>query len=122
LQNLTVDRGRSVMRDDPDAAVLELRMAAEPSVSSVRGMFYMHDIGWGWWLLMSVGMVAFWALVVYGIVFVARGGWRDRIEPPPQEGPDDILRRRLAQGEISIEEYERLHDALHPRARDKAAA
>ena len=74
-------------------------------------------------MLMSLGMVAFWALVVYGIVFMARGPWRYRSDgSPTHESPEDILKRRLAAGEISIDEYERLHDALHPQPRDKAAA
>lgn len=86
-------------------------------------MFYMHDIGWGWWLVMSLGMVAFWALVAYGLVVLVGGGRRERIEQPPStDSPDDILGRRLAEGEISVEEYERLHQALHPLPRDKAAA
>lgn len=98
-------------------------MTGESSGSSVPDMFYMHNIGWGWWLVMSLGMVAFWSVVVYAILLLARGGWRDRgEEPPPLDSPDDILRRRLAEGEISIEEYEQLHDALHPRPRGKAAA
>jgi putative membrane protein len=110
-------------RDDPDVLVLELRMAGEPSASSVRDMVYMHDIGWGWWLVMSLGMIAFWALVVYGVVLLVGAGRRARIEQRPSaERPDDILGRRLAEGEISIEEYERLHHALHSPPRDKAAA
>lgn len=81
--------------------------------SYVEGMFYMHNFGWGWWLLMSIGMVAFWAVVIYGIVWLARGGQnpRQRDEQPPED-PKAILKRRLAQGEISLEEYRRLSDAL----------
>lgn len=83
----------------------------------------MQHMGWGWWLLMSLGTVAFWALVVYWVVFMARAAGRDRSDgSPPQESPEDILKRRLAAGEISIDEYERLHEALHPQPRDKAAA
>jgi putative membrane protein len=37
-------------------------------------MFYMHGVGWGWWLLMSVGMVGFWGLVIWAIVALVRGG------------------------------------------------
>jgi putative membrane protein len=76
-------------------------------------MWYMHDIGWGWWLLMSVGMVAFWALVIWGIVTFARGGSSN--PQPLQKDPDrplEILQRRLARGEISVEQYQKLRDAL----------
>jgi putative membrane protein len=76
-------------------------------------MWYMHDIGWGWWVLMSVGMVAFWGLVIWGIVTLVRGGTSN---PEPSqnepERPLEILQRRLARGEIPVEEYEKLQDAL----------
>lgn len=86
-------------------------------------MFYMHNIGWGWWLLMSIGMVAFWGLVIYAIVAVLRNEPASRREEPAPEDPDAILKRRLAEGEISIEEYERRYTALHPQPpRRKAAA
>ena len=76
-------------------------------------MFYMHSFGWGWWLLMSIGMVAFWGLVIWGIVALARGGGsrREQLASEPNQ-PLDILQRRLARGEISTEEYEELRDAL----------
>ncbi len=80
----------------------------------------MHGIGWGWWLLMSFGMVAFWGLVIWGIVALVRGenlGSRQ----PEDDRPLDVLQRRLARGEISVEEYEELRDALIGR-RDKSPA
>ena len=62
---------------------------------------------------MSIGMVAFWALVIYGIVWLIRGGQnpqqRDQQSP---ESPRQVLKRRVAEGEISIEEYWRLLEAL----------
>ncbi len=86
-----------------------------------RPMFYMHGAGWGWgwWLVMSIGMVAFWALIIYAIVWLIRGGRsaNPEIRPSRPESPEEILQRRLARGEISIEDYERLLAALrrHPR-------
>jgi putative membrane protein len=85
-------------------------------------MFYMHGIGWGWWLLMSVGMLAFWALVVYGILWLVRGGSLVDPREASQESPKAILRRRLARGEISVEEYERLLKAIEPPSSDNLAA
>jgi hypothetical protein len=35
-------------------------------------MWHMYGVGWGWWLLMTVGMVAFWSRVIYDIVRLAR--------------------------------------------------
>lgn len=94
-------------------------MATGPGGASVGSMFYMHDSagwGWGWWVLMTVGMVAFWALIVYALVWLARGRPGDRGErtppEPPPEPPETILKRRLAGGEISLDEYERLRSAI----------
>jgi putative membrane protein len=81
-------------------------------------MFYMHNFGWGWWLVMTIGMVAFWALVIFGIVWLVHGGQNtQRRDEPPRDSPKELLERRLAQGEISVDEYRRLLDALddhHP--------
>jgi putative membrane protein len=73
-------------------------------------MWYMHGIGWGWWLVMSVGMVGFWALVVWAIVALVRGsasGDGSRVDEPLE-----VLQRRLARGQISPEDYEQRCDAL----------
>ncbi len=76
-------------------------------------MFYMHDFGWGWGALMVIGMVAFWALVIYGIVWLIRSSQdSQRSDQPPEPDPKAILKRRLAQGEISIDEYNQLLIAL----------
>jgi putative membrane protein len=85
-------------------------------------MFYMHDIGWGGWLLMSLGMVAFWGFIIWAIVALVRGGSSKPQQPEQEtEQPLDILQRRLARGEISVEEYEELRDALIGR-REKSPA
>jgi putative membrane protein len=83
-------------------------------------MWHMQDVGWGWWFITTIGMVAFWALVIYGLIMLARGGSR---EAAVRESPEDLLKRRLASGEITVEEYERLCRALAtPSARDHAPA
>jgi putative membrane protein len=85
-------------------------------------MFYMHSFGWGWWLLMSIGMVAFWGLVIWGIVALVRGGGSGHgHDASDSDRPLDIVQRRLARGEISTEEYEELRDALLAR-REKTHA
>lgn len=75
-------------------------------------MWHMHDLGWGWWLLMSVGMVAFWALVLYGLFQLVRGGAPGRFTAADSEPPAEVLKRRLAAGQITVEEYERLRGVL----------
>jgi uncharacterized membrane protein len=52
---------------------------------------------------MSVGMAAFWALVAWVIVALARTGRAD--ESNGSTRPDDVLASRLARGEISTDEY-----------------
>lgn len=75
----------------------------------------MHDdeIGTGWWIVMVIGMVLFWALVILGVVWLVR-----EISTPHRRadgGLDDpraILDRRLAEGDISVKEYEQRRKTL----------
>ena len=63
-------------------------------------MMGMHTL---WWV--------FWIAVVFGLVFWGWGGSparRDR----PRETPHEVLGRRLANGEISTEEYEKRKEVL----------
>ncbi|MFJ8199829.1 SHOCT domain-containing protein [Streptomyces sp. NPDC096152] len=82
-----------------------------------------YDGGWGWggWFIMAAFMVLFWALVIAGIVALARyfGGCRHQQSgPPTQSGApgeqgwgnrraEDLLAERFARGEIDEEEYKR---------------
>ena len=62
---------------------------------------------------MALGMAVLWGAVILGAAwFVRSAGPRHAAEEPPL----DILRRRLAQGEITIEEFERRSALLEPRA------
>jgi len=64
--------------------------------------------GWGW-LLMTLGMLGFWALVaVLALALLRRPGPPDQQRQPgqqPRPGAEDILAERLACGEIDPEEY-----------------
>jgi putative membrane protein len=93
----------------------------------------MHDVGWGWTVLMTVTMVLFWAAVIYGVVWLARtGGGQGSGQREQSESAEDVLKRRLAGGEITVEEYERIRRTLgdeppadedrSPDARHQAAA
>jgi putative membrane protein len=67
----------------------------------------------GWWIVMMLGMLVFLALVVVGIVWLVHslqdgGRPRWRGEPTPLE----LLDRRLAEGAISVEEYEQRRSVL----------
>lgn len=67
------------------------------------------DVGVGWWIVMMLGMVIFWGLLIAGVVWLLRGAGQSK---PAPESPLEILQRRLAQGEISIEEYEERRAAI----------
>ena len=62
----------------------------------------------GWWILMGIGMFLFWVLVIVGIVVVVRELIRSRDmrrDEPGSPAAMAVLDRRLAEGEITSEEY-----------------
>lgn len=64
-----------------------------------RGMM---GYGGGWGLFV-------WLLILAGIVLIALGVFRKDARP---ESPLDVLKRRLARGEITKEQFEELKQAL----------
>jgi len=88
-------------------------------------VWHMYDVGWAWWLLMSVGMVGFWGLVIYGVVWLTRrtsSADLTSVAPPgPPESPHQILQRRLASSEISVDEYETLRTDIDDTGRSAPA-
>lgn len=87
-------------------------------------MFYMHDVGWGWEFLMAIGMVAFWALIIFGVVWLVRGGASSSSPASPPAAPEsplEILDRRLASGELTVEEYRERREAMD-REQDRVPA
>lgn len=67
----------------------------------------MHDsdVGAGWMIVMMLGMVLFWGLVIVGVVWLLRET-HGRSHHGPDSDPLAILDHRLAEGQISVEEYE----------------
>jgi putative membrane protein len=61
---------------------------------------------------MTLAMVAFWGLIIWGAVTLGRGGTHD-VE---RRSPETILGERLARGEIDEEEYRRRLEALRAGA------
>lgn len=60
----------------------------------------------GWWILMAVGMVLFWGVVIFAVVWGARElGSSRKTERSSQPDAMATLDNRLAAGEISPEEY-----------------
>lgn len=70
---------------------------------------HMSDWGPGWWIVMALMMLAFWGLLIAGIVWLIR-----YLSPGRHREPTalQLLERRLALGEISVEEYEERRRAL----------
>lgn len=67
----------------------------------------------GWWVVMAIGMVLFWALVIVGLVWLVReltgrGGSGLKLRQDPLE----LLDRRLAEGAISPEDYRERREIL----------
>lgn len=73
-----------------------------------------HDFGWGGWMTMLLGMAGVWILVALVVVALLRS---DRRPGAGADDPREILERRLARGEIDVEEYQRRLDALGPADR-----
>ena len=71
-------------------------------------MYWGYYDGWSW-LLMAAMMVLFWGGIAALIVFVVRA-----ITSPKGGGDQsmDVLRRRLANGEITQEDFEKTRRVL----------
>ena len=72
----------------------------------------MHGDVSGWWMILMLPlMLLFWAGIVFGIVWIARGGLDSRREGR-RETPAEILERRFAEGAISPEEYKERREII----------
>lgn len=72
----------------------------------------------GWWFLLMVPMMVFMGGMMWMMMrgMMGRGSSSDSCDTPAsvvgKENPMDALERRLAEGEISIEDYRARRDAL----------
>lgn len=62
----------------------------------------------GWWWLAVPMMVAFWTLIVWGLIVLMRGNERPRGRATAEE----VLAERFARGEIDEDEYRRRRDLV----------
>lgn len=72
--------------------------------------WYNQGMGGGWWALMIIGMVVFWAIFVIGVVALLRHYGPRRSEPSstaPANSAIEILKERFARDELTEEEYSR---------------
>jgi putative membrane protein len=87
----------------------DMTVAASIPLADTWGMH--GDVGAGWMIVMMLLMVLFWAALILGVVWIVRGpydGWRGG----RRETPSEILDRRFAAGEISVEEYDERRSAI----------
>lgn len=73
---------------------------------------HMDDFEW-WWAPMMLGMILFWGLVVVGIVWLVRGGLSSGADK--KLGAVEVLERRLAEGDLTVEEYRERRAVLEGR-------
>jgi putative membrane protein len=79
---------------------------ATKELATMMGWYHDGSWGWGGWLVMSLVMVAFWALLVFAVMAIFRGAGRSG-EPDRKvdRDPLQILEERFARGEIDEDEY-----------------
>jgi putative membrane protein len=73
----------------------------------------------GWGIVMLIGMVLFWAVVIAAAVWLLRELGLSRRGAGSPDDPLRILDRRLADGSISIEEYQQRRAVLLDSARER---
>lgn len=74
----------------------------------MRGCYFGHAFGWGgWW--MEIGLLI---LVAALVVYVAIGLINRKKCNFDRRDSLEILKRRLASGEITLEEYEKIKSVL----------
>ena len=76
-------------------------------------MWWHNGIGWGGWIVMTLTMLAFWSLVVFGVIVIFRGDREIRTSQGRSErDPMQILDERFARGDIDLDEYHARQEAL----------
>ena len=79
-------------------------------------MWWNNGMGWGGWIVLALTMVAFWSLVVFGVVAIFRGDRDTHLanHQPRERDPLQILDERFARGEIDVDEYHARQKVLRP--------
>jgi putative membrane protein len=77
---------------------------------------YWDGADWWAWIPMSLFMIAFWGLLIWGVVHLVAK--RQPEEPRPRTALQ-ILDERLARGEIEIDEYRERRASLEGRTSDR---
>lgn len=75
-------------------------------------MFNGYGMGGGGWLLMALFWIALIALIVFAAVRLLPAGAERHDVSRQEEQPQEILRRRLASGEIDADTFDQLSSKL----------
>ncbi len=82
-------------------------------------MWWNDGMGWGGmgsggWVVMTLLMLVFWAVVVFAVMALFRSGRSNTSTPGPAQrsAPEQLLDERFARGEINADEYQARRDVL----------
>ncbi|MDQ2756682.1 MAG: SHOCT domain-containing protein [Actinomycetota bacterium] len=67
-----------------------------------------YDMGWGMWVVMGLGTIAFWVVVVLVVRALMPGRYRnaDMVAADVRRDPLTLLKEGLARGDVTLQEYE----------------
>ncbi len=75
--------------------------------------WYGYGPGWGGWIVMTVMMLGFWALLVFGGLAIWKSARReDNRSPDARADAERLLDERFARGEIEAEDYKARRELL----------
>ncbi|MGH9020958.1 MAG: SHOCT domain-containing protein [Acidimicrobiales bacterium] len=87
-----------------------------PGPGPFRVHMFFNGPGNGWWIDSTILMVLFWAAIILIVLALFRhyGGHQHAHAPaaPADQAALDVLKMRLAKGEITEEEYKSRSDLL----------
>ncbi len=75
-------------------------------------MGWYGDPGWGGWVVMTLMMLGFWALLVVGGVALFRSMRRDERPADGRSDAERLLDERFARGEIDADDYRARRELL----------
>ena len=76
-------------------------------------MWWHNGMGWGGWIVMTLTMLAFWSLVVFGVIAIFRGDReRETSRGASERDPMQIVDEGFARGDIDLDEYHARQEAL----------